>query len=350
MGAAFELLKCESITLCLLNEDSGKYQLVHASANGKPVFEETDTLDDVYEYTLESGPLLVNSEAEAKALDKIKLSDGINSLLVVPALDDEDGSTSFMSFKNKLHGKKFTRQCLEDGENLAYLGELIFKLYITYQEEVTQEIKCRALLDIIKAVGSATPETANSFFFTVSRRSQELFNAEKCTMYVVDKSREVLWSATTDSGKQIRIPMSSGIVGAVATSCEIINIANAYEDPRFSKTHDSETGYKTKSILCAPVVQKKSTEKECVAVIQLINKSTSAHFSKEEEEVLNQLCEILGDKITDDTLLECFRAQFVVNTNTVVNEAKRKLSTRTRRRSITTSISEDNAGIDVITE
>ena len=107
---------------------------------------------------------------------------------------------------------------------------------------MNNEIQCRALLDIIKAVGTADTEAANSFLFTVSRRSQELFRAEKCTMYVVDKPREILWSASTDSGKQIKLPMSSGVVGAVAMGCKSINIPNAYADPRFNKNVDEETG------------------------------------------------------------------------------------------------------------
>ena len=126
-----------------------------------------------------------------------------------------------------------------------------------------------------------------------------------------------------------------------------MNIKNAYEDSRFNKEVDTQTGYTTKSILCAPVTTHatgegdKDRKRECVAVIQLINKSTSdGGFPKEDEELLNQLCEILGDRITDGILLESFRSQFVGSGVTVVNEATRKLNVRPRRRSITGSISE----------
>ena len=96
-----------------------------------------------------------------------------------------------MCFKNKASGKTFANQCLEDAESLSYFGEMLLKTYLLHKREVNNEIQCTALLDIIKAVGTANDEAANSFLFTVSRRSQELFRAEKCTMYVVDKPREI---------------------------------------------------------------------------------------------------------------------------------------------------------------
>ena len=353
--ASSKLIQCESTTVCLLNEENGKYLVVtHSAGDVHPTFKDVEKgdLDEVYQYVFKNGPLLVNSKEEGAKLS-FELEKDVSTLLIVPAADSEERSICLMAFKNKLGGKKFSNECLEDAESFSYLGELLLKTYLLKEQEVKNEIQCRALLDIIKAVGTANDEAANSFLFTVSRRSQELFRAEKCTMYVVDKPRDILWSASTDSGKQIKLPLTSGVVGAVATNCKTINIQDAYSDPRFNKNVDTETGYVTKSILCAPVTthggdgggDPKSATKECVAVIQLINKSTSSVFSKEDEELLNQLCEILGDRITDGILLESFRSQFVGSGVTVVNEANRKLNVRPRRRSITGSISENDPKI-----
>ena len=379
MKSALELMNCEDVMVIMLNEDNGKFLVVTSTKgqSGRPTFDEVDTIDKLYKYSMDvHGPILINSPADAADVG-VEIGTDVKTLLVVPAMDTDNRSTCLMSFKNKLGGKSYSRQCLEDAESLAYLAELIMKTYLLYTEEVSHEIKCTALLDIIKAVGTASGDSVNSFLFTVSRRSRELFNAEKCTMYVVDKEREILWSASTDSGKQIMLPMSSGVVGAVATTCKTINITDAYDDPRFNKSNDQETGFKTKCILCAPVTKHKvegeSSTKGCVAVIQLINKTSTKCFSKEEEELLNQLCEILGDRMTDGILLECFKSQFVVvsfqtnfysfllsfkvlaltqnlvvlvvqNSNTVVNEATRKLNVRSRRRSISTTINEADPG------
>jgi adenylate cyclase len=58
-----------------------------------------------------------------------------------------------------------------------------------------------------------------------------------------------------EGAKEIRLPLGQGIAGAVGATGEIINIPDAYQDPRFNPSHDKKTGYKTNTILCAPVVR-----------------------------------------------------------------------------------------------
>ena len=57
-----------------------------------------------------------------------------------------------------------------------------------------------------------------------------------------------------------------GIVGAVATSGETVNIIDAYQDPRFNQAMDRKTNYVTRTILCSPVRDRRGN---VVAVIQV---------------------------------------------------------------------------------
>lgn len=50
-----------------------------------------------------------------------------------------------------------------------------------------------------------------------------------------------------------RFPMNKGIAGYVATTGQVLNIENAYEDSRFNPEVDSKTGYTTRNILCMPI-------------------------------------------------------------------------------------------------
>jgi signal transduction protein with GAF and PtsI domain len=47
-------------------------------------------------------------------------------------------------------------------------------------------------------------------------------------------------------GTVIRFPVSGGLAGYVARTGEVININDAYEDPRFNPAFDKETGFRTK--------------------------------------------------------------------------------------------------------
>ena len=76
----------------------------------------------------------------------------------------------------------------------------------------------------------------------------------------------------------------------MALTGQPLNITDAYLDDRFNAQIDKITGYRTKSILCLPILNELG---ECIAVAEAINKSnddysseeTIIYFSQEDEEV-----------------------------------------------------------------
>src|SRR5438309_433586 len=61
--------------------------------------------------------------------------------------------------------------------------------------------------------------------------------AERCSLFILDRDTGELWSRLAQGTKQqIRMPASSGIAGAVATTGQLINIKDAYQDPRFNRS------------------------------------------------------------------------------------------------------------------
>ena len=60
----------------------------------------------------------------------------------------------------------------------------------------------------------------------------------------------------------------------------MLNILNAYNDPRFNKEVDKLTHYKTNTILCAPIFDQDS--KGVIGVLQCINK-LKGYFTKDDE-------------------------------------------------------------------
>ena len=68
-----------------------------------------------------------------------------------------------------------------------------------------------------------------------------------------------------------RIAAGDGLVGKCLLKREIINVEDAYSDPRFRGVVDRITGYKTQSVLNVPLL---GWEKQPVGVLQVMNKST----------------------------------------------------------------------------
>lgn len=96
-------------------------------------------------------------------------------------------------------------------------------------------------------------------------------NADRTTLFLVDKEKGEIWSKVLlgDESLFIRQAIGKGISGHVAKTGEIINIPDAYQDARFNPEVDKKSGYRTRSILCAPVLDKSG---EIIGVIQTLNK------------------------------------------------------------------------------
>ncbi|MGG6293188.1 GAF domain-containing protein [Leptolyngbya sp. AN02str] len=118
----------------------------------------------------------------------------------------------------------------------------------------------------------------------VMDEARQLMQADRSTIFLLDRDRNELWSkvATADGSKlvEIRIPANRGVAGFVASTGQSLNIANAYEDPRFDPSADQLTGYQTHTILCMPVF---NSEGKLIGVTQLINKLQGTFNTSDEE-------------------------------------------------------------------
>ena len=114
-----------------------------------------------------------------------------------------------------------------------------------------------------------------------------LTNADRGTLYLVDREKNELWSkvAMGNELKQIRLTIGEGIAGWVGKSGEIVNIQDVKSDSRFKSDYDKSSGYQTKTMLCFPI---KNKEEEIVGVVQLLN-SKNGKFSALDETFLSAL-------------------------------------------------------------
>ena len=81
--------------------------------------------------------------------------------------------------------------------------------------------------------------------------------------------------------------MGEGIAGYVAKTGRVVRVKDAYRDKRFLRQWDDLTGYKTRSILAAPM---KNHVGRTIGVIQVLNKNRGeGEFSQHDEELLSAL-------------------------------------------------------------
>jgi adenylate cyclase len=109
----------------------------------------------------------------------------------------------------------------------------------------------------------------------------ELLSAERSTVFVHDPKTNELVSiyAAGIETREIRIPADRGIAGAVFSTGQVENIRDPYADSRFDQAVDRRTGFKTSSILCAPISNKAGGR---IGVTQVLNKRGGAFTAKDE--------------------------------------------------------------------
>lgn len=115
----------------------------------------------------------------------------------------------------------------------------------------------------------------------------ELTNADRGTLYLVDKNKDEIWSLIATGGDilEIRLKMGEGLAGYVAKYGQTINIKDVKTDSRFNSAYDNLSGYQTKSMICFPI---KNIEEEVVGVLQLLN-NRDGEFTNRDEKFLNAL-------------------------------------------------------------
>jgi len=130
--------------------------------------------------------------------------------------------------------------------------------------------------------------------FAFTRKLRQLLNAERSSLFLVKHEHghlELKIAEDLDEMGPIRIPIGSGIAGAVAQSGQAIRIDDAYSDPRFNPDVDRQTGFKTRSIISLPI---KDQAGEVFAVAQLLNRKDGQSFDSGDEQRFTHFIESIG--------------------------------------------------------
>ncbi len=136
-----------------------------------------------------------------------------------------------------------------------------------------------------------------------------LLHADRGSVFLIDHERQELYSvvALDLEIKEIRVPVQRGLAGFVARTGQILNVPDAHRDDRFNPEIDRKTGYRTKSVLAAPMVDPQGRR---IGVIQVINKKTASAFTREDEELLSAIASQAAIAIINVRLVEEQRQMF----------------------------------------
>ncbi|MGD1906720.1 MAG: GAF domain-containing protein [Leptolyngbyaceae cyanobacterium] len=171
--------------------------------------------------------------------------------------------------------------------------------FINLLDQITREFE--HFLRAIDMINNEALETMlEQILEAFTLKIGQILHADRTTIFMVDWDKQELWSKIAqgdgEGRLEIRVPVGKGIAGHVADSGEYLNIPDAYASPLFNKKTDLETGYRTDSILCMPVLNK--TQEHVVAVVQLLNKKLDSGqvipFDDQDERSFREFASSIG--------------------------------------------------------
>ncbi|MCB1568446.1 MAG: SpoIIE family protein phosphatase, partial [Xanthomonadales bacterium] len=116
----------------------------------------------------------------------------------------------------------------------------------------------------------------------------EYLEAEAVSVFLLDTASDVLECRACQGPVDVlglRVPLGQGIVGRAVATRSAQLVRDAYADPDFHSSSDSQTGFSTRSLLCAPLL----TAQGAIGAIELINKRGDRLFGEADMAALRVL-------------------------------------------------------------
>lgn len=137
-----------------------------------------------------------------------------------------------------------------------------------------------SLLRVARAL--AVEKDLDRLLRLIIKHTTRVMDAERSSLYLYDAERDEIWTKIAQgmSSAEIRLPLGTGIAGTVAQTLQPINIPEAYADARFDRAWDQASGFRTRNILCMPML---NHEGKLIGVIQVLNKRTGPFTAYDEQ-------------------------------------------------------------------
>ncbi len=275
------------------------------------IFKEDAHVDELAKTYFELGKVYVDLNEEklalASHLEALKIAEMNDLGFIITYIEDE----IFRLDENKWQEIVDTRDRHERVFDKApSIEDALANL--TQDESGNTENKkpSRSLLSLLRVAQAMTAERDLDKLLKIIRsETEQALSADRCTVFIYDKDTNELWSRVASglgTSEEIRFPAHLGLAGYVTKTGEVLNITDAYCDPRFNQEIDRKTGYKTDTILCMPM---RNRRMEIIGVFQVLNKSHDS-FDKTDEDLLMAIATTAGVAIENASLSKELKISF----------------------------------------
>ncbi|MFQ5793838.1 MAG: GAF domain-containing protein [Candidatus Bipolaricaulia bacterium] len=262
-------------------------------------------------------PLLVSNPRDDprfyEEIDK-QLDYYTETLLCVP-IRSKARTVGAIELLNKRGGRRFTAGDLEILSTLAgQVAVLLENAWLAEEREAKIE-ELQKLIEVTEEINST--QALDVVLERIVANITTVMRAEAGSILLIDADGDELYFkvATGERGeqvKEIRVPIEGSIAGWVATYDQPLLVPDVSVDDRHYEEADHLTGFKTRSILCAPL----EIRGETIGVVEAVNRvgHPRATFQERDLELLKAFANQAALAIEGSRLytnLEAFAINFI---------------------------------------
>jgi len=235
-------------------------------------------------YTNGEGALILDAYKDERFDKSVDMRTGYRtkSILCTPLRTVDGKIIGVAQLLNKMD-TKFIEQDLEILEAMTKQAAIAIQSHISMEEMDAARKQELEFLDVVSQISSELELSSllNKIVSTIT----SMLDAERSSLFINDEKLNELYTEVGEGlGKNvIRFPNHMGIAGEVFTHGKILNIPHCYADLRFNPSFDKQTGFFTRSMLCAPVTNK---DGKIIGVSQVLNKKGGAFTDDDEARLI----------------------------------------------------------------
>jgi len=165
--------------------------------------------------------------------------------------------------------------------------------------------RLQSIIRITRAI--STVHDLHTLITLLAFETSKVLNVERSTVFLHNRKTDELWSFVAEGEpNEIRFSADQGIAGSVFQTTKTIILNNVSDDERFNKDIDNTTGFITRNMITAPIINPSG---KCIGVFQVINKE-SGNFRNDDAEFLQIVAAEAAVTIENVRLLESRKRMF----------------------------------------
>jgi two-component system sensor histidine kinase HydH len=145
--------------------------------------------------------------------------------------------------------------------------------------------------------------------------AEEFMDAEASSVYELNKEKNEIFIRLARGEKRepvsgIRLKVGEGISGWVVKTGRPVVSQDVRKDKRFSNKYDKKTGFKTRSMICVPLIAKD----EPIGALQVINKKSKKPFTQADFQLLTGMAQQIAVAMENAKLYQRLEEDFALTT------------------------------------